>query len=171
MYRTSQANIISLLTFICTLFNTKSSVSDPDPGRSELAPQKGKKGETCLKSLNVLSRSLRRNFPIINFYYFFSQYILVWIRIRIGSVLSNRLDPDPDSAKYLDQCIRIRNTAKNAWTTLSSTQLSNKSDCLPSLFVISFLAPCNSVAVTPAWLLWIAGRCGKSWEYPAAGDT
>jgi hypothetical protein len=23
-------------------------------------------------------------------------------RIRIGSILSNRLDPDPDSAKYLD---------------------------------------------------------------------
>jgi hypothetical protein len=28
--------------------------------------------------------------------------MLVWIRIRMGSVFSNRLIPDPDLAKYLD---------------------------------------------------------------------
>ncbi len=92
-------------------------------------------------------QEFKKKFSNYNFTNFFIKYLGLdpdWIRVP-----SNRLDPDPDSAKYLDQCIRIRNTAKNASTPLSSTQLP-KIHCLPSLFVIPFLAPYNSIPVTPA---------------------
>jgi hypothetical protein len=35
-----------------------------------------------------------KKIPVINFVTTFFMIILVWIRIRIGSVFSNRLDPD-----------------------------------------------------------------------------
>jgi hypothetical protein len=44
-----------------------------------------------------------KSFPNDKFFQILAKYILVWIWIRITAVYSENLNPDPDSAKYLDK--------------------------------------------------------------------
>jgi hypothetical protein len=92
----------------------------PDPGRSKLAPKKERRNfmfeesEWPCRDLirhamydGFLSKKNSNNKFCLLFF-----IINIGQRIRIGSILSNRLDPDPDSAKYWIriQWIRMRNT-------------------------------------------------------------
>jgi hypothetical protein len=71
-----------------------------------------KKVKKLLKSLNVFCSGFNfkrhiktgcdKNFSKVFLFFIFVIKILVWVQIRIGSVFSNSLNSDPDSAKYLN---------------------------------------------------------------------